>query len=94
MKSYKTFKNQLLKDKGIKKAYDELGPEFELIQLIIERRLEQGLTQAELAKRIGTKQSAISRLERGTYNPTVAFLHKLAEALGTKLHISFSVSHQ
>ncbi|EKE14698.1 MAG: XRE family transcriptional regulator [uncultured bacterium] len=90
MKSYKTFKNQLLKDKEIKKAYNELDPEFELIQIIIEKRLKQGLTQKELAQKIGTKQSAISRLERGSYNPTVAFLRKLAKALDTKLRISFS----
>lgn len=90
MESFNTFKKGLLKDKEIKKAYDELGPEFELIQTIIEKRLKQGLTQAELAKKIGTKQSAISRLEQGTYNPTVAFLRKLANALDKELHISFS----
>lgn len=88
MKSYKIFKNHLLKNKEIKKAYDDLGPEFELIQLIIKNRLKAGLTQAELAEKIGTKQSAISRLERGAYNPTVAFLRKVAEALGADLHIS------
>ena len=90
MKSYKTTKKQFLKDRGIKKIYDDLGPEFELVQIIIEKRLKQGLTQAELAKKIGTKQSAISRLERGTYNPTVAFLRTLAVALDTQLQISFS----
>lgn len=90
MKSYKILKNQLLKDKEIKKAYAELGTEFDLVRIIIEKRLKQGLTQAELAKKIGTKQSAISRLERGSYNPTVAFLRKLATALGAELHISFS----
>ena len=58
--------------------------------MIIEKRIEKGYTQAELAKKIGTKQSAISRLERGTYNPTVAFLRNLAKALGVDLHISFS----
>lgn len=93
MKSYKTLKNQLLKDNEIKKSYNELSPEFELIQIIIEKRLKQGLTQAELAKKIGTKQSAISRLECGTYNPTVAFLRKLADALDTELHISLSAQH-
>jgi ribosome-binding protein aMBF1 (putative translation factor) len=90
MKSYTTFKQQLLRNKEIKKAYDELGPEFALVQMIIEKRNERGLTQAALAKKLGTKQSAISRLERGTYNPTVSFLQKLAEALGTELTISFS----
>jgi len=90
MKSYKTLKNQLLKNRKIEKAYNELGSEFELIEMIIEKRIEKGYTQAELAKKIGTKQSAISRLERGTYNPTVAFLRNLAKALGVDLHISFS----
>jgi len=90
MKSFKTFKRQLLRDKKIKKAYDELGPEFALVQMIIEKRNERGLTQAALAKKLGTKQSAISRLERGAYNPTVLFLQKLAVALDTELTISFS----
>lgn len=90
MKSYKIFKKQLLKDQTIKKAYDELGPEFELIQMIVEKRIKQNLTQSELAKKIGTKQSAISRLERGTHNPTLAFLRKTANALGVELHVSFS----
>lgn len=90
MKSYKTIKHQLLKDAEVKKAYKKLGPEFELIQLIIEKRLKQGLTQAELAKKLNTKQSAISRLERGDYNPSLAFLNRLAKALNTKLDISLS----
>lgn len=93
MKSYKTIKNKLLEDKGTKMIYDELGPEFKLIQIIIKKRIEQGLTQTELAKKIGTKQSAISRFEQGNYNPTIAFLRKLAEALGAELHISFSIQH-
>ena len=90
MKSYKTIKQQLLRDSQVKEAYKKLGPEFELIQLIIERRLEQGLTQVELAKKLNTKQSAISRLERGGYNPSLAFLNRLAKALDSKLSISLS----
>ncbi len=90
MKSYTTFKRQLLKDRPIKEAYKKLGPEFELIQLIIEKRLEQGLTQAALARKLGTKQSAISRLERGGYNPSLTFLRRLAKALDTELRVSLS----
>lgn len=90
MREYKSFKKQLLKNKNIKKAYDELGPEFELIEMIIERRLKQGLTQRELARKIGTKQPVISRLESGTYNPSIKFLHRLANALEVDLKISFS----
>lgn len=90
MKSYKTFKKQLLKDKTIQQAYNKLEPEFVLVQKLIEKRLKQGLTQAQLAKKLGTKQTAISRLESGTYNPTIGFLSKVAAALKVKLTISFS----
>jgi transcriptional regulator with XRE-family HTH domain len=51
--------------------------------------LEQNLTQAELAQKAGTRQSNISRLEGGEYNPSLKFLKKIASSLGKKLHISF-----
>ncbi len=88
MKNYKELKQKLFKDHQTHQAYKKLGPEFELIQLVIERRLKQGLTQAELAKKLSTKQSAISRLECGDYNPSLAFLNRLAKALDAKLRIS------
>lgn len=90
MKNYKTFKKQLLKDNSIKKAYNELGPEFTLVEKLIEKRLKQGWTQQELAKRVGTKQPVISRFESGTYNPTIKFLHRVTDALGAELHVSVS----
>ena len=89
-KSYKQLKGELLKDREIKKAYEKLWPEFAVIEMIIKKRIEKGLSQKELAKKIGTKQSAISRLESGTYNPSLSFLQKVSEALGAKLKISFS----
>ncbi|KKU11686.1 MAG: Helix-turn-helix domain protein [Parcubacteria group bacterium GW2011_GWC2_45_7] len=88
MKSYAEVKKQLLKDSEVRKAYDELKVEFALIAAIIEKRIEKGLTQAALARKIGTKQSAIARLESGNYNPSLAFLEKVAKALGTKLEVS------
>ena len=90
MKSYQTFKKQLLKDKAVKKAYDELRAEFALAEMLIKKRHQQKLTQAQLAKKIGTRQSAISRLEQGTYNPSVQFLRKVSEALKAELHIKIS----
>jgi len=87
MKNYNQLKIKLLKDKKIKKAYDELGPEFDLICVIIKKRLEKGLTQKKLAQKIGTKQSAISRFESGNYNPTISFLQKITDALGVELKI-------
>ena len=89
-KAYKQFKKELLKDKGIKQAYEGLGPEFAVIEMIIAKRIERGLSQEELAKKIGTKQSAVSRLESGTYNPSLSFLQKVGEALGAKLKISLA----
>lgn len=88
MRSYRQFKKNLLRDKKIKKAYNELEPEFALIRLLIKKRIEKGLTQAQLARKIGTKQSAISRLESGMYNPTLQLLSKLAKALDADLKIS------
>lgn len=90
MKSYKSFRAAALKDKVLKKHYDELGPEFAVVERLIERRLKKGLSQADLAKRAGTKQSAISRFESGSYNPTINFLYKIADALDTKLKITVS----
>ena len=89
-KNYKQFKKKLLKDQEIKRAYEKLGPEFALIKMIIRKRIEKGLTQKELARKIGTRQSAVSRLESGTYNPTISFLEKVAEALDARLRISLS----
>jgi len=87
-RSYKKLKRELLKDREIKKTYDQLGPEFNLIYLLIKKRLEKGLSQKELAEKIGTKQSAISRFESGNYNPSLAFLQKITNALGVELKIS------
>ncbi|MBI2607461.1 MAG: helix-turn-helix transcriptional regulator [Candidatus Doudnabacteria bacterium] len=90
MKNYQTLKRKLLKDEVIKKAYEELEPEFALVEMIIKQRLNRGLTQAQLAKKIGTRQPVISRLERGTYNPTIKFLNRVADALDVKLKISLT----
>ncbi len=88
MKTYKQFKKELLKNKQIKESYNELGPEFEVIALLIKKRIKGRLTQRELAKMVGTKQSAISRLESGTYNPTISFLYRVADALDARIKVS------
>lgn len=88
MRNYREFKKKVLKDKKIKKAYDELGPQFEIIRMMMGKRIKKGITQKKLAQMIGTKQSAISRFESGEYNPTLSFLDKLADALGVEITIS------
>lgn len=79
---------EALKDPEIKKGYDALELEFSIIEQVIRKRLEKGLSQKQLAEKIGTKQSAIARLEGGNTNPSVAFLEKVSKALGSKLQIS------
>lgn len=88
MKDYKILKRKFLKDAAIKKAYDTLEPEYKLARLIIQKRLEKGLTQKELAIKTKTKQSAIARLESGNYNPSILSLFKIAKALKSELNIS------
>ncbi len=81
---------QALKNPEFKAEYDKQQPEFVVIQAIINARTKKGVTQKDLAKRMGTKQSVISRLESGRANPSLAFLKKLADALDSKLEIKFS----
>ena len=88
MKSYTAVKKRLLKNQDVRQAYRALGPDFAIIRAVIQKRLKQGMTQTVLARKIGTKQSAIARLESGRYNPTLGFLEKVAEALGAKLKVS------
>ncbi|MEK7187765.1 MAG: helix-turn-helix transcriptional regulator [Patescibacteria group bacterium] len=90
MKSYPQFKKELLKNPGVRRAYEELGPEFEIIALLIKTRLAKHMSQRELARKIGTQQEAISRFESGRYNPSLSFLYKVASALDARVKISIS----
>lgn len=88
------FKNELMKDPAFKQAYNDLEPEYQIVRSIIERRIQKGMTQAELARKAGTRQSAIARLESGTYNPSLRFLKKVAKALDAQVKISVISSPQ
>ena len=79
-----------LKDPEIKAEYDRLEPEFAIIKSIIKQRMEKKISQRQLAHRMGTQQSALSRLESGTYNPSLRFLKKVAAALDSRLQISIT----
>lgn len=87
--SFEQIKKRALKDPAVKKEYDALKPEFELISRMITERTQKKLSQSELAKKIGTKQSAISRFESGSYHPTMSFLYKVADALGVNMKVTF-----
>jgi ribosome-binding protein aMBF1 (putative translation factor) len=86
---HKDVKKLLTQSPEVKKEYENLETLYEIKKQIIKLRLEQGLSQKELAEKVGTKQSAISRLENNNYNPSVEFLDKVANALGKKLEIKF-----
>ena len=69
------------------KEYDALEEEFARAQMVIGARTHADLSQAELAQRMGTSQSAIARLESGRFKPSTRTLEKLAAATGMKLRI-------
>lgn len=87
--NFNTYLNEKLKDPEIKYEYEKISPEYEIISTLIKARKNLGISQSELAKTIGTDQARISRLEKGTLNPTIDFLKRIAEGLGQELHISF-----
>lgn len=89
MNNYKDFFNELMADPEVKKEYEALEPEFQLVRSLIRARQESGMTQKELAAKTGIQQANISRIENGNGNPSVATLYKLAEGMGKKLVISF-----
>lgn len=84
---FDVIKEQLMKDEEFKAEYEKLKPRYEVISQIIEARNAKQITQEELALRVGTQKSNISRLESGIYNPSLDFLVKVAKGLGKEVHI-------
>ncbi len=78
-----------MKNTSYRKAYDALEDEFALASALIEARAKAGLSQAQLAKRMGTTQPFIARMESGRQLPSSTSLLKLAKATGLKLRLSF-----
>ena len=89
MTSLRDLHEKWLEEPEYREEYERLGPEFELARALIEARVAAGLTQVELAERMGTTQSVIARLESGRVQPTTATLQRLARATGTRLKIAF-----
>ena len=90
MSDFRNHLGRMLKDDPeFAEAWEESLPEYEVMKLIVEARSEQGLTQAELARRCGMRQTNLSRLETGKSSPTVKTLAQLAHGLGKKLEIRF-----
>lgn len=79
-------------DPEFKAEYDRMAPEFEISTELIRARLRAGLSQAELAARMGTSQSAIARLESGQTLPSTKTLLRFAEATGSKVQVHLSAA--
>lgn len=78
-----------MKNPSIKSEYDKLQPEFEIAKQMIDARINKKMTQEEIAKKVGTGQAVISRLEGANASPSLDLLKRVASALGKKLVISF-----
>lgn len=76
-----------LQDPAVKAEYDRLGPIYELVFELVDARHRAGLTQAQLAERMGTTQSAVARLENARHMPSLAMAARYAEAVGQRLDI-------
>ncbi|AWG82215.1 MULTISPECIES: helix-turn-helix domain-containing protein [Vibrio] len=89
MMSLAALKKKAFTNQEVKEAYDELGDEFELISTLITMREKSGLTQDEVAQKMGTRAPNISRLESGRGNPSLKTLVSYAQACGFKLDLGF-----
>lgn len=78
------FKTLLLADPDVRAAYDEMAPEYEIARAVIKARIAAGLTQEQLAQRMGTTQPVIARLESGRAKPSMSTLLRVAKATGTR----------
>jgi ribosome-binding protein aMBF1 (putative translation factor) len=88
LKDFKKVKEQWLRDPEVKERYDELNAEFQIAEQILKARAKARVSQAELARRIGTKSTAISRIESPNYGRTsITMLKQIAKALGCELQI-------
>ena len=87
--TFKQFKARALTRLDVRKAYDALAEEFSFIDEVLKARAASGLTQAELAARVGTTQSAIARLESGTpkHSPSLVTLQRYARAMGYRVEL-------
>ena len=97
MMTHKAFVAKLLKQPEVKAEYDAQAEEFALLDELLKARRQAGLTQAEVAQRMGTKTPAVARLEGGggnrRHSPSVATLRKYASAVGCRLEIRLRPSN-
>lgn len=84
MKSLSQLKTEMLASPAVLAAYQALAPEYETAKELIAARTSAGLTQSEVAERMGTTQSVIARLESGKAAPSLRSVQRYAEAVGAR----------
>jgi len=90
MTKLRDLKERFMEDPEFREKYARVDEEYALIEALIRARAAAKLTQAELARRLGTTQSAVARLEGGRVSPSFAALRRYAEATGTRLAVSLA----
>ena len=87
MSTISSLKKKWQADPAFRRAYDVLKPEFAVARQLIAARSRAGLSQAEVARRMGTTQSTVARLESGYRLPAMSSLQRYADAIGHKLEV-------
>lgn len=91
MLTHKELREKMMRNPEVQKEFAKQEEEFSLFDQLIKARMEAGLTQAEVAERMGTKTPAVARLESGggmkKHSPSISTLRKYAKAVGCNLEI-------
>ena len=82
MKTLKTLKRELLADAGTRAEYEVMADEYAIARELIAARARAGLSQSEVAQRMGTTQSVVARLESGKRPPSMRTVERFAQAVG------------
>jgi len=85
--NWKTHRAQLMKDPEFVEALKETELEYQIARAIIKARIEKGLSQKDLAEKLNTRQSVISRVENAKTTPSLSFLKRLATVLNVSLQV-------
>lgn len=89
MSDFRNYLNNQLEDPEFTKEWNELEPEFNIMQAMIDARKRCNMTQKELAERTGIDQSDISKIETGNANPALSTLKRLADGMDMVLKLEY-----
>lgn len=88
MDDFQQHLNESLKDESFRAEYEQKELRFKIIDILVSLRIQYKLTQAQLAQKLGTTQTVISRIENGSVNVGIDFLQKLGNAFNKKIEIT------